>query len=218
MTETLSEVRDRLPTIPRELIQRARAGNPDAIALAYFGIQRRVQRTAQQAYGENPCIAEEVAEESLQVVFERGICEEGCDDDSIAAWADTVTRHKALDNRRRRTKRPIVSIDDDSYTGMVEGRTASPSAETQALGVYSMVADRVMHAFDAAGVSSELREPFVLRHIHKLTYKEIADMLNISAELVSIRICRAKKKMRNYYGTEPRDIFEDPTKALDEAL
>ena len=81
-----------------------------------------------------------------------------------------------------------------------------------------MVADRVMHAFDAAGVSSELREPFVLRHIHKLTYKEIADMLNISAELVSIRICRAKKKMRNYYGTEPRDIFEDPTKALDEAL
>lgn len=218
MTEMLSEARDRPPTISRETVQLARAGDPEALASAYFGLQRRVRWAAQQAYGENNFVAEEAAEASLQVVFERGICKEGCNDDSIDAWASTIARNKTRDAQRRLTKRPIVSIDDDICTAAMEDRTASPSAEVQLLGAYSMVADRVMYAFDAAGVSSESRELFLLRHIHNLTYEEIAAIMDIPATRVSVRIHRAKMKMLKHYGTELRDIFENPTKEQDEAL
>ena len=189
----------------------AKAGDSEAIGLVYFGIRSAVEQAAQRAYGEIPFIADEVADRGLHKVLVQGVYGESHGDGNFEGWARIVTTNLARDLRRQRQRRPMVSIDEETYSTVAEHRNASPSAEVQALGGHSIVASQITSAFDAAGVPPEFRQTFILHHVYELTYEQIADRLGVSLSTVNSRIHRAKKRMLAYYGTKRRNIFDDPT-------
>jgi len=49
------------------------------------------------------------------------------------------------------------------------------------------------------GLKEELRAPFLLKYAHDLSHREIADLLKISENNVTVRIHRAKKKLAELF-------------------
>lgn len=107
---------------------------------------------------------------------------------AFTTWAHRVATNAALDEVRRRTRRPVpASADADDHPSVIEGvADATSEAPMQA------VVDR--HALEQAlaAVPDEFRLPLILRDVDDLDYAEIAGILGIPVGTVKSRIARGR--------------------------
>lgn len=117
---------------------------------------------------------------------------------SFGTWAYRIATNAALDELRRRKRRPALSVirDDDSRP---TDRGVGPEPVDDLAGRrVEAVADRL--AIDSAlgELPEEFRVAVVLRDVGDLDYAEIAEVLDIPVGTVKSRIARGRRMLADH--------------------
>ena len=135
---------------------------------------------------------------------------------AVSTWCHRIAVTAALDEMRRKTRRPST-VDDD--TGDRMARIADPAAAEAVSGSVERaeVRDEIGAALDAIPV--DFARAVVLRDVAELDYAEIADELGIAVGTVKSRISRGRTLLHeilsnsgNRYGSpgRPTSVGSDP--------
>lgn len=112
---------------------------------------------------------------------------------SFGTWAYRIASNTALDELRRRRRRPMLHVVGDDGEGpeavdqMAERRVDS-------------VADRLSLDTAIAGLPDDFRTAVVLRDVADLDYGEIAEVLGVPIGTVKSRIARGRSLLADHLG------------------
>ena len=110
---------------------------------------------------------------------------------SFGTWAYRIATNAALDELRKRKRRPALAVvrDDDS------GEVTLEPVDDLAGRTVEAVADRL--AIDEAmeNLPEDFRSAVVLRDVGDLDYAEIAEVLDVAVGTVKSRIARGRKML-----------------------
>lgn len=169
-----------LPAERWALIKRARAGEPDAIALLYDEFGPTVYRIGYRLM-KSEADAEDVVQDvflgiarALQTFEGRG---------SFEGWMKRVAIRVALMKLRRNRQRNEVSLD--------RWLMATPSCEAPTPTLRVALEDALRALPDS------LRTVFVLKEVEGYPHSEIAQMLGVTVEVSKVRLFRARRKLRD---------------------
>jgi RNA polymerase sigma-70 factor (ECF subfamily) len=111
---------------------------------------------------------------------------DGKDIDNLRAFLYRVLTNVIIDSSRKKKSLSLDSLMDEGFVLHDDDATEK---------VYEMTVIRETHEFLSV-LPDEYRIPLVLRHIDGLSPGEIALILGVSENVVSVRITRAMKKLR----------------------
>lgn len=129
---------------------------------------------------------------------------------AFGTWAYRIATNTALDELRKRKRRPQLHLVDGSDDDVRPTEPADPLADR----TVESVADRL--AIDAAfaELPDDYKAPVVLRDVGDLDYAEIAATLDIPVGTVKSRIARGRKilveQLGNREGSGERPIGDPP--------
>lgn len=138
----------------------------------------------------------DAADDLFQEVFLKLVRNPGSysEKEKFAAWLFTVARNAAMDRFRREGARGEVPLEGDGEKPGPADFTASPEPGPAASAENSELAAQIERALSA--LSPDQREVFYLRHYSGLSFKEIAEMLELPIGTVLARMSRAGEKLR----------------------
>jgi RNA polymerase sigma-70 factor (ECF subfamily) len=111
----------------------------------------------------------------------------------VRAWLFTILRRVFLDECRRHHRMPtIVSADDARAFTLQDAGTWMPSAEAEAL--RRLPSEAVERAFGA--LPPDWRLVVLLADVEELSYREIADIMEIPVGTVMSRLHRAHRRLQ----------------------
>lgn len=164
------------------LIERARAGDPDALGTLYQRHAEPLFRLAFRLLG-SAAEAEDLVQdlfvglpEALRRYEERG---------ALEAWLRRVVVRMALMRFRRDRRRGEVALPDPELPG-----APSVGASAERLSLRLALAEAIR------GLSDSLRTVFVLREVEGYSHAEIAEMLGIRVGTSEVRLHRAIRLLR----------------------
>jgi RNA polymerase sigma-70 factor (ECF subfamily) len=164
-----------------QLVESARAGDQQALDDLLRRHQDRIHAVCRRLVGNDADALDATQEALISVV--RGLPRfDGRS--SFSTWVYRIATNAALDELRRRKRRPVVSLDDER-AGRREPAAGGPS-------IGQAVGDRLDIDAALARVPIEFRTPVVLRDLCRLDYAEIAEVLEIPAGTVRSRISRGR--------------------------
>jgi putative glutamine amidotransferase len=125
------------------------------------------------------------AEDLTQEAFTRAwrSLPDGLSPERQRAWLKRTSRNLAVDELRRRARRPTVALDDDLAIGRYVQDAAAPDAAREAL----------------AGLSAHQRFVLLLHFDAGFSHGEIARLLDTTEEAVRKRVSRAKAAFLHAY-------------------
>jgi RNA polymerase sigma-70 factor (ECF subfamily) len=161
------------------LVSRARAGDDTALDELLRRHHQRIHGVCRRLTGNDADALDATQEALISIV--RGLPRfDGRS--SFSTWVYRVATNAALDELRRRRRRPTASL-DDARPGRREPVVMDPSAG---------ISDRLDVDAALATLPLEFRAPVVLRDLCRLDYAEIAEVLDIPAGTVRSRISRGR--------------------------
>jgi RNA polymerase sigma-70 factor, ECF subfamily len=125
---------------------------------------------------------------------------------AFTTWSYRVATNAALDELRRRTRRPTPGLPDldgpgGSGAGVAGGGgVAGGAGGGVAGGVEGLVADRIDIDAALAQLPEDFRAAVVLRDLCDLEYAEIADILGLPPGTVRSRIARGRGQLADLMG------------------
>jgi RNA polymerase sigma-70 factor (ECF subfamily) len=122
---------------------------------------------------------------------------------SVRAWLFTLARRQCLDVLRHRA---VQHRTEHQVVALERWRATPPSPEARAL--LGEEADRLERAL--ARLPEEHREVLLLRTVHGLEAREVAETLGCTEEQVHSRLSYARKRLREWLDVEGR---ADPARA-----
>jgi RNA polymerase sigma-70 factor, ECF subfamily len=123
---------------------------------------------------------------------------------AFSTWVYRIATNAALDELRRRQRRPSLHVVTDEDGRPAE--PADPSAEHRVEGI----ADRMSLDGALAGLAEDFRVAVVLRDVADLDYSEIAEVLGIPVGTVKSRIARGRSQLAASLGNRDT-LAERPT-------
>jgi RNA polymerase sigma-70 factor (ECF subfamily) len=184
------EANDDLPSTPDPLLNRAVAGDPDALERLLRDNYSLVHAVCRRLTG-NDVDALDAAQEALVAVV-RGI--QRFDRRSrFSTWVYRIAVNASIDELRRRSRRPVPVLDPVAEAGAGGGDAGTCE---------DGVADRVDVDGALMRLAVEFRAPVVLRDLCGLDYQEIAEVLGIPGGTVRSRIARGRAMLVNLLGPE----------------
>jgi RNA polymerase sigma-70 factor (ECF subfamily) len=115
---------------------------------------------------------------------------------AFTTWIYRIATNAALDELRKRNRRPALHVaDDDGYTP----EAVDPLSER----TVDSVADRMAIDAALADLPEEFKAAVVLRDVCDLDYGEIAEALDIPVGTVKSRIARARTQLVRSLGNQP---------------
>jgi RNA polymerase sigma-70 factor (ECF subfamily) len=184
---------------PQEaLIQKARAGNQDALEALFSNLSPALYQTALRLVG-TPEEAEDVLQEGMLSAFRNLRRFEGRS--QFSTWLTRIVINAALMRLRSRRSRPAVSLDerlaeDDEMTFADQFPDTAPSPE-------QIVARRELEDLlrrNLQTLSPVLRSAFILREMEGFSTEEAAEELGISQGTLKARLHRAKRQLSRLIG------------------
>ena len=169
-----------------ELVARAKAGDRDAFNELVRGSYQKVYALALRLTG-NEQDAADVVQDTYVRAF-RGL-RKFREDARFSTWLHRITANTAFTLRERRHMHAHRDLDDFSNL-----RDASPDADPAQVAESGALRDRLVDALN--GLPTRLRSVVVLRDVHGLSHREIADQLDISESAAKVRLHRARAKLR----------------------
>jgi RNA polymerase sigma-70 factor (ECF subfamily) len=169
------------------LIERSRAGQPDAFGELVTRYQDRLYNTLFRVCGDAE-EARDVAQEAFVQAFVK--LESFQSKSAFYTWLYRIAFNTAISRRRRR--KPMASLDEARDTVGAEpvDRDAAPEANLER----AEQAAQVQAAL--AALSEEHRTVLVLREIDGRDYETIGEMLDIPVGTVRSRLHRARTELR----------------------
>ena len=162
------------------LVQAAKAGDRQALEQLLRRHQDRIYALCRRLAG-NDADGSDAAQEAL-VAIVKGL--HRFDGRSrFSTWAYRVATNAALDELRRRSRRPVLALADDDHL------QASVSADPAEM-VGRLDLDAALNA-----LAEQFRVPVILRDVIGFNYAEIAAILEIPPGTVRSRIARGRAKL-----------------------
>jgi len=115
---------------------------------------------------------------------------------SFSTWAYRIATNTALDELRRRSRRPALHLVDDDHDGAPE------PVDTRASGRIDAVTDRMALDEAIGELPEDYRVAVVLRDVADLDYDEIAEVLAIPVGTVKSRIARGRGRLADRLGNQ----------------
>lgn len=153
------------------------------------------------------------AEDIVQEAYLRAFTYfDGYRGDNARAWLLSVTRNAAFDWLRRNRPSVLVPLDEvTDESGAMHGALTDDSPTETPETVALRKADRATLNRLVAELPLPYREVLVLREVHELGYREIADVAAIPVGTVMSRLARARALIRRgWLEGEPRPIERHP--------
>lgn len=110
---------------------------------------------------------------------------------SFGTWAYRIATNAALDELRKRKRRPSLHMVRDDDSGEIQLQHADEMAERQV----ESVADRLAITEALEDLDEDFRTAVVLRDVGDLDYAEIAEVLDIPVGTVKSRIARGRRQL-----------------------
>lgn len=173
--------------IPDDLIARARAGDRDAFNEIVRRTYHRVHALALRLTG-NEQDADDVVQDTYVRAF-RGL-RRFRGDARFTTWLHRITTNTASTFRERRSRHAHRDIDEVSDLAAV-GVDHDPEAAIE----QDAVGARLVSALN--GLPARLRSVVVLRDLHGLSHREIAEELDITESAAKVRLHRARLRLRD---------------------
>jgi RNA polymerase sigma-70 factor, ECF subfamily len=155
-----------------------------------------------------------VAEDLLQEVFLRVV--KGVDayerQAKLTTWLYTIARNLCVDQSRRQKHRKAASLDEHFDGEEGDGGSLLDVVPDRGAGTDRKAISRELRSkLEAAigGLSDDQREVFILRELHDMPFKEIADVVGCPENTVKSRMRYALEKLR-----EQLEEYADLAKAL----
>jgi RNA polymerase sigma-70 factor, ECF subfamily len=153
--------------------------------------------------------AEDIVQEAAIIALEK--LDEFQPGTNLVAWLAEIVRRCALNYRRKTQNRKTYAADPASLVQLAQSSTLGVSASPIAEQTGDLLADQ--SEFDdemiiALGrLSHDARSCLLLRTIHKLSYTEIAEIMQIPEGTAMSHVHRSKNELRNrlrphVYGTD----------------
>ena len=170
----------------RSLIARSLQGDREAYGRLVECYQAAAKAFAFGVVGDFH-LAEDVAQEAFIRAFEAlGTLENV---ERFGAWLRSIVRHTATDLLRR--NHWALSIEEMAEEGFdIEDATEAPARSAAEDELHDMVVSAL------SSLRSDYREIIVLRHIEQRSYREIADLLDMSTSAVGEKLSRVRELLR----------------------
>jgi RNA polymerase sigma-70 factor (ECF subfamily) len=175
-----------------ELVEMTADGNPDAIGVLYDRYSGAVFAFAVRILGDRA-----VAEELLQEVFFRCWKQARAYSEqrgSFITWLLSITHNMAIDELRRRGRRPQRADAADPVLLLANVRDMDPSVEDRAL--MTALRDQIGEAMRSLPAAQ--RDTITLAYFEGLTQREIAEELQEPLGTVKTRMRLGMRKLREY--------------------
>jgi len=108
---------------------------------------------------------------------------------AVRTWLLRITTNTCLNHRRSRRRRPSVALTDQAIA-TYEGGGVDPPDAAVAQEEFSARLEAAL-----AELPANQRAAIVLRHVHDLSYAEIADVLETSLSAVESLLFRARRRL-----------------------
>ncbi len=118
---------------------------------------------------------------------------------AFSTWAYRIATNTALDELRKRNRRPILDAQVGFSNGDDDSRGRQPVDELAHLEVEA-IADRMAIKEVLESLPQDFRLPVVMRDVGDLDYAEIAEALGIPIGTVKSRIARGRKILLEQLG------------------
>ena len=170
------------PPDDAELIAQVLAGRAERFALLVERYQDALYRHAVGMLGEPDAAADVVQDTFVKAYTHLDTCQ---DPRRFSAWVFRILRNRCMDHLKNLRQRN-VPLDDDAV-GSAEDDPAAELERTEA-------GQRVERAL--ARLPAAQREAFLLKHLHDLSYEEMAERLDVSVSALKMRVMRAREALQ----------------------
>jgi len=167
-------------------VQRARVGDQAAFAKLVEAYQAPVYNLAYRLLG-NSVEAEDAAQEAFIRAYTR--LETYDPARKFSSWLLSIASHYCIDMLRRR---PVNFLSMEDLPPMVELSMPATSQPEQVL-IRRQAADDVQRLLDTLPPS--YRTPVILRYWYDMSYREIAETMEVTESTVKTRLHRARAKL-----------------------
>lgn len=178
-----------MQTDDRELVAAARAGDRFALDQLLRRHYDRIHAITRRIAG-GTRDADDACQEALIKIVRNLPKFDGRS--SFGTWAYRIATNAALDELRKRKRRPALQLVDD---GSDESTTPIDPVDERSTARVEAIADRL--AIDEAldDIDEDFRTVVVMRDIADLDYAEIAEVLDIPVGTVKSRIARGRRQL-----------------------
>ena len=181
-------VRRRLSDDPDVLLAAARRGDHDALEALLRSVHDRMAAVARRMLRDPGDAADCTQEALIRVV--RGLA--GFDGrSSFSTWCHRIVATTALDELRRRGRRPVTVPETDREPLSTESTPEQASLDALALADIDSA---------LASLPEEFRQAVVLSDVADLDYPTIAEMLEVPVGTVKSRVARGRAQLRDLLG------------------
>lgn len=202
LTETAAPAKS-AATADRDLVLRARKGDQLAQAELARRHRRAMYFLALQLLG-NPDDAMDVVQDSLMRFLTN--LHRFDPRRPVRPWLYRIVRNRVIDLARRRKVRRHSSIDARDDEGNLKLVLPDPSVDLERDARQSQLRARLFEALDE--LSPKQKEIIVLRDYQDLSYKEIAEHLQVPIGTVMSRLHGARKKLRDILQDDLHDFAQ----------
>jgi RNA polymerase sigma-70 factor, ECF subfamily len=177
----------------RTLVAAAQAGDRDALDRLLRRHYDRIHAVCRRIAGGSRD-ADDAAQEAM-IGIVRGLPRfDGRS--AFSTWVYRIATNAALDELRRRKRRPHLSAVDD-------GERPLDIVDVAASGRLEAVAERMAIDDALEQLGDEFRAAVVLRDVADLDYAEIAEVLDVPVGTVKSRIARGRGQLADLLGNHP---------------
>ena len=166
--------------IPQDVLHKAAAGELEAFEALYRLSAGFVYNVALRIVN-NREDAQEVAQEVFMIIHQK--LKMFRYESSFKTWIYRITANTAINFAKGRARQRSVPLDEELLPAPEEAKEPDPQALDRYIG-------QLLNA-----VNPEQRACVVMRNIEGLSYKQIAEALNININTVRTRLKRAREKM-----------------------
>jgi RNA polymerase sigma-70 factor (ECF subfamily) len=175
-----------------ELVDLVAAGDAQALAVLYDRYSRAVFSFALRMLGDRATAEELVQEVYFRAWQQARKFSEGRG--TFITWLLSITHNMAIDEIRRRNRRPQRADSADPVLMLTNVRDETPAVEDQAM----MTAIREQVAVAMAALPEAQRSAIELAYFRGLTQREIADLQGEPLGTIKTRMRLAVRKLREH--------------------
>ena len=166
-----------------EIVRRVRGGDADAFRYVVRRYQDPLYRYALAMTSQG-----DVAADLVQAALVKAYAQIGrCDPDRFGGWLFRIVVNGCKDHLKSRRRRD-VSLDAEQAP-VVAGRE-DPAADLERAELRRSLEGAL------AQLNPQMRQAFVLKHVHGRSYEEIAEVLNVSVPALKMRVHRARETLK----------------------
>jgi RNA polymerase sigma factor (sigma-70 family) len=184
----------RIESTDRDLVEAVRAGDDSAFEELYRRYQPRIAAFVRRKV-KDPARAEDIAQD----VFFSALRRLRATDSEIdfKPWVFQIASNAAIDHWRRTTRAEEVSVDADEGMRPADRIRLVGSAGPDSVLVDKERFEHLRGAFDE--LSDTHTRMLVMRELEGLSYREIADRLDVSRASVESTLFRARRRLESEY-------------------